>query len=320
MSNKKIVTIGGGSGQYILLSGLRDIENIDITAIVSMVDSGGSTGRLRDEYGVLPPGDILKCILALSQNRNAAREILQKRFNSGSKLDGHSVGNMLLTMLSQYSGSFPEGVNALGEALGIKGKVLPVTTDKATLVAELTDGSRLYGETVIDIPRGDQREKIKNTFLVPHHNEEIKVYEPAINAIKQADYIIIGPGDLYTSITPNFLVKGMKEALHDSLGKIVYIVNIMTKFGETDNFSGKDFVINLEDFIGKKVDTAVYNSGQPDAKVLEEYKKQKAYLVDPDVENDWGEREIIKEDMINIAGDIARHDFSKLANLINKLL
>ena len=227
---------------------------------------------------------------------------------------------MLLTMLSQYSGSFPEGVNALGEALGIKGKVLPVTTDKATLVAELTDGSRLYGETVIDIPRGDQREKIKNTFLVPHHNEEIKVYEPAINAIKQADYIIIGPGDLYTSITPNFLVKGMKEALHDSLGKIVYIVNIMTKFGETDNFSGKDFVINLEDFIGKKVDTAVYNSGQPDAKVLEEYKKQKAYLVDPDVENDWGEREIIKEDMINIAGDIARHDFSKLANLINKLL
>lgn len=320
MSNKKIVTIGGGSGQYILLSGLRDIQDVDITAIVSMVDSGGSTGRLRDEYGVLPPGDILKCILALSQNRDAAREILQKRFNSGGKLDGHSMGNMLLTMLSQYSGSFPDGVNALGEALGIKGRVLPVTTNKATLVAELTDGSRLYGETVIDIPRGDQREKIKNTFLVPHHNEEIKVYEPAIDAIKKADYIIIGPGDLYTSIIPNFLVSGMKEALHDSLGKIIFIVNIMTKFGETDNFSGKDFVINLEDFIGKKVDAAIYNSGQPDKNILEEYKKQKAYLVDFNIENNWGGREIVKEDVVNTAGDIARHDLVKLAKLINKLI
>jgi len=161
---KKIVTIGGGSGQYVLLSGLRDSIDIEITTIVSMVDSGGSTGVLRDEFGVLPPGDIFKCILALSPDRENARKILQTRFISRGRLNGHNAGNMLLSFLSQYTGSFPEGVNALAQILNIKGTVLPVTIDRATLVAELTDGSHLYGEAAIDIPRGDQRQKIKSTF------------------------------------------------------------------------------------------------------------------------------------------------------------
>src|SRR6056297_1588175 len=181
-----ITTIGGGSGQYILLSGLRDISDLDVTAVVSMVDSGGSTGRLRDEFGVLPPGDILKCALALSPFRESARSLLQKRFQNNDKLADHSVGNMLLTMLSQYCNDFAEGVRALGEVLETQGRVWPVTTDKATLVAELTDGSWLFGESAIDVPRGDQREKIKRTFLVPHHSESIKVYPEVLQAIKQA--------------------------------------------------------------------------------------------------------------------------------------
>ncbi len=319
-TKQKIVTIGGGSGQYVLLTGLRDIPDIDITAIVSMVDSGGSTGRLRDEYGILPPGDILKCILALSSNRGVAREILLKRFKGESRLNGHVVGNMLLTILSQYAGSFPEGVRALGDVLNIKGRVLPVTIDKATLVAELDDGSWLYGETAIDVPQGGRREKIKRTFLVPHHSEQIKVYPPVIGAILGADYIIIGPGDLYTSITPNFLVAGVQQAIAQTKAKLIYVVNIMTKFGETDNFTDKDFILGLEKFIERKIDIAIFNSARPTRNLLKEYEKQKANLVVIDLEDLWDGRKIVKEDMLNTKGDIARHNSLKLASLINKLI
>ncbi|MGM0629378.1 MAG: gluconeogenesis factor YvcK family protein, partial [Patescibacteria group bacterium] len=171
--SKEILTVGGGSGQYVLLSGVRDVPDFNVTAVVSMADSGGSTGRLRDELGVLPPGDILKCVLALSPHREAGRSILQKRFKNNAKLAEHSVGNMLLTMLSQYCNDFSQGVEALADVLETKGRVLPVSTDRATLVAELTDGSWLFGESAIDVPRGDQKEKIKRTFLVPHHSDSI---------------------------------------------------------------------------------------------------------------------------------------------------
>lgn len=321
-NKKKITTIGGGSGQYVLLSGLRDLENIEINSIVSMMDSGGSTGRLRDELGILPPGDILKCILALSPYRDAARDILQKRFNGSSgKLEGHSVGNMLLTILSQYAGDFPAGVKALGEVLNCKGKVLPVTTDKATLVAELTDGSFLYGESVIDIPRGDQREKIKRTFLVPHHKEKISVHSPVVEAIKNADFIVIGPGDLYTSITPNFLIEEVREAIKETKAELVYVVNIMTKFGETDNYSAHDFVLNLEKFISRKLDMVIFNSAVPKKEILENYKTQKAFLVDTaNVQSPWENRLIIKKDILNIEGDVARHDSKKLAAIIQSII
>lgn len=318
--NIKIVTIGGGSGQYVLLSGLRDLQGIDMTAIVSMVDSGGSTGRLRDEYGVLPPGDILKCVLALSPIRDSARKILQKRFVSKSRLDGHNAGNMLLTILSQYAGSFPEGVDALGEILEIKGRVLPVTTDKATLVAELSDGKQLFGEATIDIPKESSRKKIIKTFLVPHHSEEISVYPPVIDSIRSADYIIIGPGDLYTSITPNFLVKGVKEAIKKSKAKIIYIVNIMTKFGETDNYKGGDFIKNLEAFLGRKIDIAIFNSVKPDTTVVNKYKKQKAEFVEINIPENWQERKIVKRDLLNRSGNLARHDSKKLSKMILELI
>ena len=147
---KKIVTIGGGSGQYVLLSGLRDVKDIEIKAIVSMGDSGGSTGRLRDELGVLPPGDILKCILALSPDREMFRKFLLRRFERDSRLKGHNAGNLLLTFLSQFAGSFPEGVKALSELLNSVGQVLPVTLDKVTLVAQLKGGQRLFGESLLD--------------------------------------------------------------------------------------------------------------------------------------------------------------------------
>ena len=315
---KKIVTIGGGSGQYVLLSGLRDLEEIEITAIVSMVDSGGSTGRLRDEFGILPPGDVLKCLLALSPDREVARKIMQTRFNSQSRLNGHNAGNMLLSILSQYTGSFPEGIKALAQILNVKGEVLPVTTDRATLVAELTDGSRLYGETAIDLPRGDQREKIKNAYLVPHHSEAVKVYPPVLEAIARADYIIIGPGDLYTSIIPNFLVPGVKVAIEQTKARILYIINLMTKFGETHGFTCRHFVSEIEKFIEKKLDYLIINTAQPEPEILAEYQKQKAHFIAE--QDDLSDYQVVREDLLETAGGIIRHDFKKLANLISRLI
>ena len=316
--NIKIVTIGGGSGQYVLLSGLRDVSNFDISAVVSMVDSGSSTGRLRDELGVLPPGDVVKCVLALSSYREKIREVIQKRFKNNSKLNGHSVGNMLLTMLSQYTNSFPEGVKALGEVLDIKGSVLPVTTDKATLVAELTDGSWLFGESAIDIPRGSQREKIKRTFLVPHHTDNVSVYPPVIEKIKKSDYVIIGPGDLYTSIVPNFLISEVKKAIKETSAKIIFVTNIMTKYGETQNFKVSDFIKVLEKFIGREINYILFNKKKPSKKVLESYKKQKAELVLFKNDSLEKNRNIIKEDLLTESESLARHDYKKLSNAINK--
>ena len=317
----RIVTIGGGTGQFILLTGLRDLEDVQTTAIVSMVDSGGSTGRLRDELGILPPGDILKCILALSPYQNACRSILLKRFKKDRRLEGHSVGNMLLTMLSRYTGNFPAGVAALAEILDVDGTILPVTIDRATLVAELTDGKRIYGEEAIDLPRGNQRERIKDVFLVPHHHDSISVYPPVLDAIAQADYIFIGPGDMFTSIIPNLIVPGVKEALQNTSAKIYLTINIMTKYGETHNFSGKDFVIKLEERLERKVDGIIGNSQKPSQKVLDIYQKQKSDFVDVDpADSFWDQREIYLADVLDTHAMILRHDPLKLIRIIREII
>jgi uncharacterized cofD-like protein len=318
---KKIVTIGGGSGQFILLSGLKDIEGIQITAIVSMVDSGGSTGRLRDELGILPPGDILKCILALSPYQNACRSILLKRFKKDRRLAGHSAGNMLLTMLSRYTGNFPAGVAALAEILDVNGTILPVTIDRATLVAELTDGKRIYGEEAIDLPRGTQRERIKDVFLVPHHHDSISVYPPVLDTIAKADYIFIGPGDLFTSIIPNLIVPGVRQALQTTSAKLYFTINIMTKYGETYNFSGKDFVIRLEERLGREVDGLIVNSRKPVQKILDIYWEQKSDFVNIDMTDPfWGHRDIRLADVLDTRAMIVRHDPVKLSQMIDSII
>jgi uncharacterized cofD-like protein len=317
---QNIVTIGGGSGQFALLSALRDIEGISITAVVSMMDSGGSTGRLRDELGILPPGDVLKCIVALSPHQDFARKILQKRFMKDRRLLGHNAGNMLLTMLSRYTGSFPSGVAALCEILDARGIILPVTTDQATLVAELSDGRRIFGEEAIDIPRGHQREKIKDVFLVPHHSDSIHVYPPVMEAIAKADYILIGPGDLFTSIIPNLVVPGVAETLRKSKAQLIYIMNIMTKYGETHNFSAIDFIEKLEAYLGRKLDLTIYNTSPPSEAVCRMYAAQKSECVrlDP-VDPFWKDRTLHGANLLETDGMVLRHDSRKLAGLLKSL-
>jgi uncharacterized cofD-like protein len=320
MKKKKIVTIGGGSGQYVLLAGLRDLKGIEITSVVSMVDSGGSTGRLRDEFGVLPPGDALKCILALTPGREFARKLLLTKFKKDNRLNGHNAGNLLITMLTQYTGNFPLAIEALGEILNIRGKVLPVTTDKATLVAELTDGELVYGETAIDIPVNSKRKKIKKTFLVPHHTNDMKAYPEVIEALYAADYIVVGPGDLYSSITPNFLVPGVTEVLKKSKAKLVFIVNVMTKFGESDNFSVNDFVKRVEAVVGRPLDHILVNNGEVDRVTIKRYKEQKASLVRINKKLLAGRRNYIIEDFLSEIGEVVRHDSEKLSHALVRLI
>lgn len=323
MRNKiiRVLTIGGGSGQFALLSALRDIEDIKVTSVVSMADNGGSTGRLRDELGILPPGDVLKCIVALSPLRDAAQSILLKRLNGNGKLQGHNAGNMLLTMLSRYTGSFPAAIKTLSEILEIDGTVLPATTDKATLVAEFSDGSRIYGESAIDIPQGEQRGKIKEMFLVPHFNNTISVYPPVAEAIENSDYIFIGPGDLFTSIIASLIVPGVKEAIQKTGAKIIFVSNIMTKFGETHSFRGSDFVSKLEDAIDRQVHGIVYNTRRPGKRLLEKYSAEKAEFVELERSETWiGDRVVYDGDFLNTAAEIVRHDSQKLSSLIKRII
>lgn len=315
-----ILTIGGGSGQYVLLSGLRDMKDINITAVVSMMDSGGSTGRLRDELGILPPGDILKCVVALSPYQKFARNILQKRFKTDRQLQGHTAGNMLLTMLSRYTGSFPSGVSALCEILDARGTVLPVTTSQATLVAELTDGTRIFGEQAIDLPRGHQREKIRDVFLVPHYSGTIHVHPPVVDAIKAADYVLLGPGDLFTSIIPNLIVPDVAEALQNTRARLIYILNIMTKYGETHNFKARDFLERLEAYTGRPMDAVIYNRKRPSAEMCKLYSAQKAEYVTLDTQdNFWDNRTVYGADLLETDGQIIRHSASKLASLLQNI-
>jgi len=316
-----ILTIGGGSGQYTLLSGLRDIKNIEITAVASMADNGGSTGRLRDELGVLPPGDVLKCVIALSPLRGTAKKIMLKTLKGDRRLKGHKAGNMLITMFSRYTGSFPAAIRALSEILEVSGHVLPGTTNKATLVAELVDGSRIYGESAIDIPKSAQREQIKDLFLVPHHDGAISAYPPVIDAIKNSDVILIGPGDLFTSIIASLIVPGIKEAIQSTNARIFYILNIMTKFGETHNYKGNDFVEKVETYLGRQVDGIICNNRKPNNRLLKKYLTEKSDFVEMEhLINQINNRLIYADDLLDSSNETVRHDSKKLASLIQSVI
>jgi uncharacterized cofD-like protein len=228
---------------------------------------------------------------------------------------------MLITMLSRYTGSFPAAIRTLSEILEVTGCVLPGTTSKATLVAELVDGSRIYGESAIDIPQSKQREQIKDLFLVPHHNGSISAYPPVVAAIKISDVILIGPGDLFTSIIASLIVPGIKEAIQSSNARIFYILNIMTKFGETHNFKGNDFVQKVETYLGRPVDGIICNNRKPNNKLLKKYLTEKSEFVEIEqLEKRMNNRQIYTDDLLDSSGEIVRHDSKKLASLIQSII
>ncbi|MBI2451333.1 MAG: YvcK family protein [Parcubacteria group bacterium] len=317
MSNKKIiVAIGGGTGVFTVLSGLKNYPDLNLKAIVSMADDGGSTGILREEFGILPPGDIRRALVALSHSDKLLAELFNYRFPQGG-LSGHSFGNLLITSLERITGSFEQAVREAGKILSTQGEVIPVTLDQCRLFAKLENGEIIQGETNIDVPKHDGNLKIERIYLKPKATANPK----AIKAILNADLVIVGPGDLYTSLIPNFLVSGVRNALLKTKAKKVYAVNLMTKFGETHNFSASDFVSSIENYIGKNCfDYILANNKKPEEKILKKYREQNARFVNFDKENlDDFKGGIIAKNFLR-KGELVRHNSRTLAEEIIKLI
>lgn len=313
---KKIVTIGGGSGSYAVLSGLKDFD-LDITAVVTTFDSGGSSGILRDELGILPPGDVRRCLVALADDRQqkVLRDLFNFRFDEKSSMNGHSFGNLFLAALSSIYGGDIEAIRKASTLLGLRGKVLPVSLDKSHIHAILEDGAEIVGETNIDIPQHDGNLKIAKVFLDP----AASIYEETDAAIREADVIVIGPGDLYSSIIPNLLVGGMKEALAASHAKKVVICNLMTKWGETHGFKASDMVAEILKYSGiAKLDYAICNTETLDANLVAAYEKEKQYPMICDDKIEEYADTVIRGDFFSEA-DIARHDADKIAKTLISL-
>lgn len=315
MQNKKIVVIGGGTGCFTVLSGLKKYP-VQLSAIVSMADSGGSTRILREEFGILPPGDVRQALVALAQSEKLLANLFTYRFNEGKGLSGHSFGNLLITALERIKGSFEEAIEEAGKILNIKGEVIPVTLQNTNLFAILEDGQVIEGESNIDVPKHDPNLKIKKVYLKP----QVRANKRAKSAILKADLIIIGPGDLYSSITPNLLVKGIPETIRKSRAKKVYICNLMTKLGETNNFKDLDFVKEIEKYLGGKfLDYVIFNNRKPSAARVAKYEKEGAVFVKCNKERFKGNRlKIIKGNFLRKKGFV-RHDPNKLAKALFKL-
>lgn len=316
----KVVVVGGGTGTYVVLSGLKNYP-LQITAVISTLDSGGSTGRLRDQLGVLPPGDLRQALVALSDSEKIWRDLFTYRFEKGD-LDGHNFGNIFISALEKISGSFDEAIAAASYILDIKGNVVPVTTDHAELCAELENGHKLKGEKLIDSIEPPSA-LIKKVYLEP----EVSANPRALKEIKQADFIIFGPGDLYTSIIPNLLVSGVGKAVRTSQAKKIYISNLMTKPGHTDGFGVKEHIQLLEEYLGSKIDVVLVNSSRLPKKLTDWYiKTSNSYPV----RNNLGAKSpyfvinssflssVVFEQKISdrVQRSVLRHDSSKLAQAL----
>ena len=319
MLGKKIVTIGGGTGGFTVNRGLHGYP-VHATAICTVFDSGGSTGVLRDEFGSLPQGDIRRCLLALSDDANdTLRVMFNHRFaKNGSSLSDHNLGNLLLLAAEQHWGPV-EGIRRVSKVLGVQGDVLPVSINRANVCAELSDGSTVCGEGIIDTRSIDDPRTIRRVWLSP----AAFITREAADAIIEADVIVLGPGDLYTSVIPNLLVSGIQDAMKRSNARLVYVANSMTKWSETRGFDVAQFVETLLAYgVGRETfDAVLINTTLPSSTLLTTYALQeKSYPVDfsPDVEMKLRGKvkKFIQGDFLNQAGveqGLIRHDSHKLA-------
>lgn len=314
MKRANVVVIGGGTGLSVLLRGLKTFP-VDISAIVTVADDGGSSGILRKELHIPPPGDIRNVLVALSEVEPLVEELFQHRFKNGNGLSGHSLGNLLLAGMTSITGDFAQGVREISRVLNVKGKVIPASNDHITLHAEYEDGTLIEGES--NIPRVGKR--IKRVFIEPANP---KPMSEAIQAIEEADLIVLGPGSLYTSVIPNILVPGMKEAIQRAGAWKVYISNVMTQPGETDNYSASDHVRAIDDHAGMKlVDAVLVNTQKIPFSYAERYKAEGGIgvKVDEVVLNDMGVQ-VIGDDLLYFDNELVRHDPVKVSRRLVSLL
>ena len=316
---KKIVVIGGGTGNFAVLRGLKNYQ-VDISAIVSMADDGGSTGILRDELGVLPPGDVRQCLVALSNSSRLMRSLMNYRFENGG-LGGHSFGNLLLSALEKVTGSFEKAVEEAGKILYIRGKVIPVTTHQVRLKMLLNSRKILEGEQEIYLSQ-EIDQGYKTIYLEPYP----KVNPRVIEEIDNADLVVIGPGGLHTSLIPNLLVEGVSHAICNSAAKKVFVLNLMNRKGQTTGFKTSHYMNELIRFLGQDVfDHILINVQRPSKELIDVYATE-----GESVENDLDDERIIFADMLGplaetskrdlLKRNLIRHDSNKLAQELMKIV
>jgi len=311
---QSIVVIGGGTGLSTMLRGLKQ-HTSNLAAVVTVTDDGGSSGRLKRDMGVLPPGDIRNCLVALADAEPLMTELFQYRFgDSEESFNGHSFGNLLIAAMTQITGDFERAVKETSSILAIRGRVLPSTIDQVHLQAELADGTLAEGETNI----ANAGKPIKHIML---HPSDVKPLEETIKSIDAADCIVLGPGSVYTSVVPNLLVHGVAEAIADSEAIRIYVCNVMTQPGETDGYSAADHVRAVTKHTEKRIfDYVLVNQKKPNKPLLDKYAAQNQFLVEPNVAaiREMGYRPILGDYISQT--DVVRHDPVKLADAILKLI
>jgi uncharacterized cofD-like protein len=325
---KRIVCIGGGTGTFVTLKGLKSY-NQHLSAIVSMSDSGGSNKRIRDEFGLLPTSDIRQCIVALSDENGGVgilRKLFMYRFEKGKGISGMTFGNLFMAALTDIVGSQKDAIEQTSRILRIKGSVIPVSFTDTNLVAVYEDGRVVREEHCIDEPKHDGTKKIIHISLCPPAEGNPK----AVEEILKADLIVLGPGDLYTSILPNLIIKDIKEALQVTKGKIVYVLNLMTKYGQTYNFSALDHLKTIEQYIGSCIHTVLVNTHPIPDYALKVYAKYHESPVADDLQTQK-RYQVIRTDLISshiirksnadsLVRSLIRHDSDKLASVLIKML
>lgn len=310
----RVVVIGGGTGMPVLLRGLKSLP-IHLTALVTVADDGGSTGRLRSEMAIPAPGDIRNVIAALSDAEPMLVELFQHRFVKGNGLSGHSMGNLLLAAMTSVTGDFYTGIKEISRVLNVKGKIYPISNESMSLHAEMEDGTIVSGES--SIPLSNKR--IKRVFLSP---QPIEPLPNAVRAIKSADLIVVSPGSLYTSIMPNLIIPNIDAAIKESKAKVMYVCNVMTQAGETTGYTASDHVKAIIDHIGEGCVDGIVVHNEPIKQALRAvYAEENAEPVIYDTERllDMG-LEIIEGDIINHSQSTIRHDTNKIAKLLYSII
>jgi uncharacterized cofD-like protein len=320
-----ITVMGGGTGSSNVLKGLKEYRDLKLSVIVGTMDDGGSNAIIKDELGLLPLSDIRKSIISLAEDgdKGLIRELFTYRFPEGEGLKGHTLGNLLMIAMTDITGSEIGAIEAFKYMFEISADILPVTLDDAKLVAEYEDGSKIEGEHLIDEPESDKR--ITDFYL----NSKTKAYEGAIDAIMDANYIVIGPGDLYTTTLAVIIVPGISEALQRTKAKIIFIPNLMSKKGQTRGFTQKSMIEEVEKYIGKEVDYILLNNGELPEKALRRYLDQGEHIFEDDL-GENGKRSVVRTDLVANSvikkdkGDVlrrslVRHDPQKLGKELYKI-
>lgn len=303
---RKVVVLGGGTGSSTLLRGLKEFP-VDLTAIVSVCDDGRSTGVLREEFSIPAVGDIRRVLVALSETEPLVMELFNYRFHTTSDLDGHTVGNLLLTASSEITGNLSDGIEALSKVFNLKGKVVPLTEDNVVLMGEMADGSVVEGEHNIT----ENKNAVKRVF----YKEKPVPTKEAVRALEEADLIVLSMGSLFTSIIPNLICEEIVEAIDRSKGKIMYVCNMVTQPGETEDFKVSDHIRLINQYLGKrKVDVVVANDGAIDenmAKRYESLEQKDPVVLDREVTEGLVSK-VISDDYVTVKNNLLRHNVLKL--------